>query len=187
MVTGWNKVCKERPDRNLKIDKISPNCLHNTLVHVSPISLFKSLKILESCGRRILTPLRQLTCSILTRLLSTCHGATHSQLTNPLQMGLEDEDEVVKNGLHNKHISTTDRPYDEWRGKPLLPAACTKVSHILAACKQGCVDDHLGILATSADGLVDDEVRRVACTFKVNLWGAQRSSRVQGHYCWDMR
>ncbi len=102
-------------------------------------------------------------------------------------MGLEGEDEVVKDDLHNEHTSTTDRPYDGWRGKPLSPAACTKVSYILAACKEGSVDDHLGTLATSADGLVDDEVRRVACTSMVNLWDAQRSTCVQGHYCWDMR
>ena len=81
-------------------------------------------------------------------------------------MGASEEDVVVdssKLDLRNKHTSSTDRPYDGWRGKRLSPAACNKVSHIVDACREGCKGDHLGTLATSTDGLVDDEVRRIAC------------------------
>lgn len=87
-------------------------------------------------------------------------------------MGLEDEDvavESVKNDLRNEAASSSDLSYDGWRGKRLSPAACTKVSHILVACNEACEGDPLGTLATSKDGLVDDEVRRVACTSTANL------------------
>lgn len=82
-------------------------------------------------------------------------------------MGLEEEDALVdpvKNGLRTTAAFTSDLPYEGWRGKRLSPAGCTKVSRILAACKEARDGDHLGTLATSKDGLVDDEVRRVACT-----------------------
>ena len=87
-------------------------------------------------------------------------------------MGVEDEDVVVdspKLDLRNEHISSTDRPYDGWRGNRLSPAACTKVLLILDACREGCKGDHLGTLAASTDGLIDDEVRRVACTSMAGL------------------
>jgi len=87
-------------------------------------------------------------------------------------MGLVEEDVVVdsvKNDLRIKAAPSSDLPYDGWRGKRLSPAGCTKVSRILVACKEACEGDHLGTLATLNDGLVDDEVRRVACTSMGNL------------------
>ena len=82
------------------------------------------------------------------------------------------EDVVVdtsKLNLRNEHTSSTDRPYDGWGGKRLSSAACGKISHSLHACREGCEGDHLGTLATSTDGLVDDEVRRIACTSMADL------------------
>ncbi len=87
-------------------------------------------------------------------------------------MGLEDEDVVVEsmnNDLRNGDASPSNLPYDGWRGKRLSPAACTKISHVLAACREGCEGDPLSTLATSNDGLVDDEVRRLACMSMASL------------------
>ncbi len=49
-------------------------------------------------------------------------------------------------------------------GEPLTQEACTKVDRIIAACQAKPDWDCLVALATSTSGLVNDEVRRVACT-----------------------
>lgn len=46
----------------------------------------------------------------------------------------------------------------------------SKVIEILASCNGPRQHDQLARLATSVNGLVDDEVRRVACMFAANLF-----------------
>lgn len=58
-------------------------------------------------------------------------------------------------------------PFVTSNGLPLTEEARTKVYHILVACGDGGHGQDpssLVALATSAGGLIDDEVRRVACT-----------------------
>lgn len=50
-----------------------------------------------------------------------------------------------------------------WKGKTLSPVELAKVADILAACNFSEKTHLLTTLATSEAGLVDDEVRRVAC------------------------
>lgn len=57
-----------------------------------------------------------------------------------------------------------DPLYDERMGEPLTQEACTKVDRVLAACIAKPDWNSLVALATSTGGLVNDEVRRVACT-----------------------
>ena len=59
---------------------------------------------------------------------------------------------------------TKGAPFDGWKGGSLTQEACTKVNRILAVCNGKQDLGSLVALATSAGGLVDDEVRRVACT-----------------------
>lgn len=54
-------------------------------------------------------------------------------------------------------------PYRGWKGKKLSPVELAKVADILAACNFSDKTHLLTTLATSEAGLVDDEVRRVAC------------------------
>ena len=80
-------------------------------------------------------------------------------------MCVGDQDEHVKSIVPLKQdVELYGVPYQNWQGKPLLSRAdCTKVLCIRDACKAG--NRHLiSLLATSSDGLIDDEVRREACT-----------------------
>lgn len=54
-------------------------------------------------------------------------------------------------------------PYKGWKGKTLSPVELAKVTDILAACNFSDKTHLMTTLATSEAGLVDDEVRRVAC------------------------
>jgi len=54
--------------------------------------------------------------------------------------------------------------YEEWKGEPSTQEDCTKVDRVLAACKATPDWNSIVALATSTGGLVNDEVRRVACT-----------------------
>lgn len=54
-------------------------------------------------------------------------------------------------------------PYVGRKGKTLSPVESAKVADILGACKFSEKTHLLTTLATSEAGLVDDEVRRVAC------------------------
>lgn len=54
-------------------------------------------------------------------------------------------------------------PYEGWKGKTLSRVEFAKVTDILAACNSAEKTLLLTTLATSEAGLVDDEVRRVAC------------------------
>ena len=105
-------------------------------------------------------------------------------------MGSEDENAAVESkgiDLPNEHDLPSDLQHDGWYGNAPPPAARIKVLGILAACKESCNGDHLRKLATATDGLINDEVRRVACTSTAALWDAQRSTCGQGLYCLDMR
>ena len=69
----------------------------------------------------------------------------------------------MPNAVEKDAIPPKGRPFDEWKGKPLTQEACIKVNRILTACGKQRDLRSLVALATSAGGLVDDEVRRVAC------------------------
>lgn len=51
----------------------------------------------------------------------------------------------------------------------MTPAELVKVEDILTACKNPADLDTLTTLATTRDGFVNDEVRRVACTLLNNI------------------
>jgi hypothetical protein len=53
--------------------------------------------------------------------------------------------------------------FKSWRDEPLTPAESIKVTEILRACKQN-DRQQLVELATTSGGLVEDRVRRIACT-----------------------
>lgn len=65
--------------------------------------------------------------------------------------------------LGNKDSALPLSPYEGWKGKTLSPVEFAKVTDILAACNFSEKTHLLTTLATSEAGLVDDEVRRVAC------------------------
>lgn len=65
--------------------------------------------------------------------------------------------------LGNKDSALPLSPYEGWKGKTLSPVEFAKVTDILAACNLSEKTPLLTTLATSEAGLVDDEVRRVAC------------------------
>lgn len=52
---------------------------------------------------------------------------------------------------------------NSWRDEPLTSAESSKVTDILQACKNG-DREQLAALATSSGGLIEDQVRRIACT-----------------------
>lgn len=70
-----------------------------------------------------------------------------------------DESKVLGNSASVLPLS----PYEGWKGKTLSPVELAKVADILAACNFSKKTNLLTTLATSEAGLVDDEVRRVAC------------------------
>ncbi len=57
----------------------------------------------------------------------------------------------------------TLQPYPDWKGQPLTDDQCRKVLKVLSVCDQDQKVDALCALATSVDGLVDDEVRSKTC------------------------
>lgn len=62
--------------------------------------------------------------------------------------------------------ASPESPFEAWRGKSLSPAKYAKGIDIIQACQSIQATDQLATLATSPAGLVDDEVRRIACTSK---------------------
>lgn len=52
---------------------------------------------------------------------------------------------------------------NSWRDEPLTATESSKVTEILRACKNG-DREQLAALATSSGGLIEDHVRRIACT-----------------------
>ena len=71
----------------------------------------------------------------------------------------------MAHGAKEEPATLTKRaPLDGWDGGLFTQEARTKVNRILAVCKGKPDLPSLVASATSAGGLVDDEVRRVACT-----------------------
>lgn len=56
------------------------------------------------------------------------------------------------------------KPFADWQGRLLTRDECSKVVKILAACEDPSDLNLLVTYANSLHGLVDDRVRRVACT-----------------------
>ena len=71
----------------------------------------------------------------------------------------------LKYAGHEEASVSLERPLEGWHGRRLSSAERAKVIDILAACKLAEKTHLLTTLATSEAGLVDDEVRRVACGF----------------------
>lgn len=61
------------------------------------------------------------------------------------------------------NASFSGRELEGWHLPSLTPAQRTKVMKILACCHGREKKDQLALLATSTGGLIDDEVRRLAC------------------------
>ena len=55
------------------------------------------------------------------------------------------------------------KPFAHWQGRLLTQEECSKVEEIVAACEDGHDMRLLVKYATSPHGLVDDQVRRIAC------------------------
>lgn len=70
-----------------------------------------------------------------------------------------DESKILRDSASVLPLS----PYEGWKGKALSPVELAKVADILAACNFSKKTHLLTTLATTEAGLVDDEVRRVAC------------------------
>ena len=76
----------------------------------------------------------------------------------------EDVASTVSMTMLSEDKSPSRHPLDSWKGKALTQEACMKVNQILAACGgEGQDLSSLVALATAPGGLVDDEVRRIAC------------------------
>ena len=91
---------------------------------------------------------------------------------------------------HNNHdgcytaSASSEPPLAACQGRSWSAAECTKVATILTACESSRPIDLLTSMATSRAGLVDDEVRRLACesmTTMDSLRGLTR--RMQGRFC----
>ena len=61
------------------------------------------------------------------------------------------------------------KPFDHWQGRLLTPEECGKVVEIAASCEDARDVRLLVTYATSPHGLVDDQVRRIACMSPHNL------------------
>lgn len=82
-------------------------------------------------------------------------------------------------------FASSGRPVATWQGRPLSHAECTKVASIATACESIQPIERLTALATSRAGLVDDEVRRLACESMTTLmfwWRLMHQSRA--HSAW---
>lgn len=97
----------------------------------------------------------------------------------------------VKDATPKKAVNARDRahslegyPPGDRKAKAPAEEARVKVNRLLAACAEGQDPSILVALATSAGGLIDDEVRRKACT-----WNRERSctsllKNLQGQSYW---
>jgi len=70
----------------------------------------------------------------------------------------------MPNSVEKEATECREPLYEEWKDEPLTQKASTKVDRVLAACAVKPDLNSLVALATSTGGLVNDEVRRVACT-----------------------
>lgn len=78
---------------------------------------------------------------------------------------MKDEDHSSPSPLEYREDVIDEQSLMSWPSRELPLAERSKVKQILAACKEPCDVDLLVSLASTTGGLVDDEVRRVACMF----------------------
>ncbi len=70
-----------------------------------------------------------------------------------------------------------EHSYSYWRGRELSSTESDKVKQILAACNESGDLEHLVTLASTTNGLVDDEVRMTACMLMAVFHGSDGSYR----------
>lgn len=64
----------------------------------------------------------------------------------------------------DRDAPSSGQPFSSsWRDEPLTPAELSKVTKILRACENN-DRPQLVALATTSGGLIEDNVRRIACT-----------------------
>jgi len=83
------------------------------------------------------------------------------------------EDKPQHDGEDSGHVSpnhdaseksSSGQPFsNSWRDEPLTPTESAKVTQILRACENKDTQQIVA-LATTSGGLIEDHVRRVACT-----------------------
>ncbi len=67
-----------------------------------------------------------------------------------------------------------NQPSGDWRGRELSSTECGKVKQILAACNESGDLEPLIALASTTNGLIDDEVRKKACMLSGRLPNSNR-------------
>lgn len=70
-----------------------------------------------------------------------------------------------------------DQAFQIWQGRELSSIECGKVKQILAACEDSGDLETLIALASSTNGLINDEVRKTACMLMGRLRKPIRSCR----------
>ena len=76
----------------------------------------------------------------------------------------QDFNEKCSDAAADHDAQSSGQPFsNSWRDEPLTPTESSKVTEILRACKNG-DREQLTALATSSGGLIEDHVRRIACT-----------------------
>lgn len=76
----------------------------------------------------------------------------------------ESFDEGIEHAAADRDALSSGQPFsNSWRDEPLTPAELSKVTKILRACEQN-DRPQLVTLATTSGGLIEDKVRRIACT-----------------------
>lgn len=78
-------------------------------------------------------------------------------------------DRIVTGAADESPAAWRAKPFADWQGRLLTRDECSKVVKILAACEAPSDLNLLITYAISLHGLVDDRVRRVACTLPRNL------------------
>ena len=116
-------------------------------------------------------------------------AAKRLALVCPVFTGMKDDDEnILASESHANHERITP-PMEEVKANEHTPVPTKedpkKINAIYQACKDPGKTDQVIALATSANGLVDDEVRRQACRLnKPNLIPDQSHSITKGRSCW---
>jgi len=73
-------------------------------------------------------------------------------------------DGEIEHAASDRNDPSSGQPFsNSWRDEPLTPAELTKVTKILRACENK-DRQQLVALATTSGGLIEDHVRRIACT-----------------------
>lgn len=99
------------------------------------------------------------------------------------------EDEIATGADDEFPAAPRARPLAHWQGKLLSQEECSKVGKIVAACEDTRDVRLLATYATSPHGLVDDQVRRIACMPPHNLllqFEVVLMYLPKGRYCWDI-